>query len=126
MKAGVGQVSRNSLGFGCAFFDVDLDGRLDLVAVNGHIDETVRNIRRNVGLRAAAAPVSQSGQRAGFSDVAAARAPTSPRRRSARGVACGDFDRDGDVDLLMTTNRRPRVPLSQRRCRTATSPSAFG
>ena len=49
MKTGIGQASRNSLGFGCAFFDVDLDGRLDLVAANGHIDETVRRIRRNVG-----------------------------------------------------------------------------
>src|ERR1019366_4135759 len=33
---GVGQASRASLGFGCAFLDIDLDGRLDLVAVNGH------------------------------------------------------------------------------------------
>ncbi len=49
MKTGIGQASRNSLGFGCAFLDADLDGRLDLVAANGHIDETVRNIRRNVG-----------------------------------------------------------------------------
>ena len=36
-------------GFGCAFLDIDLDGRLDLVAVNGHIDETVRQIHGNVG-----------------------------------------------------------------------------
>jgi hypothetical protein len=46
---GVGQASRASLGFGCAFLDIDLDGRLDLVAVNGHIDETVRHIHGNVG-----------------------------------------------------------------------------
>ena len=39
-------------GFGCAFFDADLDGRLDLVAVNGHIDETVRNIALELRLRA--------------------------------------------------------------------------
>jgi hypothetical protein len=46
---GVGQASRASLGFGCAFLDINLDGRLDLVAVNGHIDETVRRIHGNVG-----------------------------------------------------------------------------
>ena len=41
--------SEDTLGFGCVFLDVDLDGALDLAVVNGHIDETVRNIRGNVG-----------------------------------------------------------------------------
>src|SRR5258707_3903518 len=47
--SGVGAPSRNTLGFGCMFLDVDLDGALDLAVANGHIDETVRNIRGNVG-----------------------------------------------------------------------------
>ena len=59
---GVGQASRDSLGFGCAFLDINLDGWLDLVAVNGHIDETVRQYPRQRGLRAAAAPVPQRRQ----------------------------------------------------------------
>jgi enediyne biosynthesis protein E4 len=49
VQAGVGQASRNRLGFGCVFADVNLDGALDLVVVNGHIDDTVRNIRGNLG-----------------------------------------------------------------------------
>jgi len=48
-KTGIAQASRASLGFGCTFLDADLDGRLDLLAVNGHIDETVRNIHKNTG-----------------------------------------------------------------------------
>ena len=49
MRTGVGQASRMRLGFGCAFLDANLDGHLDLAAVNGHIDETVRNIAGNHG-----------------------------------------------------------------------------
>ena len=49
IETGIGRASRNTLGFGCSFLDVNLDGYLDLLAVNGHIDDTVRNIRRDVG-----------------------------------------------------------------------------
>ena len=45
----MGLASKDKLGFGCAFLDADLDGSLDLAVVNGHIDDTVRNIRGNVG-----------------------------------------------------------------------------
>jgi len=49
MQTGLGSASKNTLGFGCVFYDVDLDGLLDIAVANGHIDETVRNIRGNVG-----------------------------------------------------------------------------
>ena len=108
LPSGVGQSSRNSLGFGCAFFDADLDGRLDLAVVNGHIDVTVRNIRENVGY--AQAPFLFRNEGNGrFRDVAAAAGPEFAAAKVARGLACGDFDNDGDVDLLITTNQGPAL-----------------
>jgi hypothetical protein len=101
--AGVGAASRNRLGFGCVFADVDLDGALDLIVANGHIDDTVRNIRGNVGY--AQAPHLFLNQGNGtFRDAASSLGASFTQPRVGRGLACGDFDRDGDVDILMTTN----------------------
>jgi enediyne biosynthesis protein E4 len=109
-EAGVGFPSRNLLGFGCQFADLDLDGRLDLVTVNGHIDDTVRNIRGNVGY--AQRPQLFMNQGNGrFRDVSAAVGAGFAQARVGRGLAFGDFDRDGDVDILMTTNNGPAVLL---------------
>jgi hypothetical protein len=108
IQAGIGLPSRGTLGFGCVFVDVDLSGALDLVVVNGHIEETVRNIRGNIGF--AQPPHLFLNLRNGtFRDVAAAAGSDFARPRVGRGLACGDFDRDGDVDLLITTNNGPAV-----------------
>jgi hypothetical protein len=106
IRAGVGAASRNTLGFGCVFADIDLDGTLDLVVANGHIDETVRSIRGNVGY--AQPPHLFLNQGNGtFRDVASSAGGEFARPKVGRGLACGDFDRDGDVDLLLTTNNGP-------------------
>jgi enediyne biosynthesis protein E4 len=106
IQSGVGMASKNSLGFGCAFVDVNLDGWLDLVVANGHIDETVRNIRGNVGYAQPPQLFLNNGKGT-FRDVAGEAGTEFVKSKVGRGVACGDFDRDGDLDLLITTNNGP-------------------
>jgi enediyne biosynthesis protein E4 len=105
-QSGVGIASRNSLGFGCAFLDVNLDGWLDFAVANGHIDETVRNIRGNVGYAQSPQLFLNSGK-GNFHDVAAEMVGGFDQPKVGRGLAYGDFDRDGDLDLLITTNNGP-------------------
>jgi enediyne biosynthesis protein E4 len=110
-QAGVGLASKNSLGFGCTFLDANLDGWLDLCVANGHIDETVRNIRGNVGY--AQPPLLflnnlfLNNGKGKFRDVAAELGGGFDQPKVGRGLAYADFDRDGDLDLLLTTNNGP-------------------
>jgi enediyne biosynthesis protein E4 len=103
MQTGLGAASRNTLGFGCVFFDVDLDGLQDIAIANGHIDETVRHIRGNVGY--AQPPQLFHNLGAGkFQDIADEVGGGFDTPKVGRGLAVGDFDRDGDLDVLLTTN----------------------
>ena len=113
--AALGPPSRGRTGFGAAWFDVDNDGRLDLLAVNGHV--------RIDPLQAAAGepdPLLQSDQlfrNAGdgrFVEASAAAGPHFADRAVGRGAAFGDVDNDGDTDVLVTRNNGPvRLLLNQ-------------
>ena len=106
MAAGIGLASKNTLGFGCVFLDADLNGALDLVVANGHIDETVRNIRGNVGYAQPPQLFLNEGNGT-FRDVASEAGGGFDQPKVGRGLAYADFDRDGDLDILMTTNNGP-------------------
>ena len=103
---GIGAASRNRLGFACGFLDADLDGHLDLLSVNGHIDGSARNLQR--GSSHAQSPnLFQNDGKGRFRDIAAELGPSFVTPKVGRGAAWGDFDRDGDLDLLITTNGGP-------------------
>ena len=105
VQSGVGMATKDKLGFGCAFLDVDRDGFLDLAVVNGHIDDTVRNVN---GVGYAQPPqLFLNRGRGAFVDVASEVGGGFGASKVGRGLAYGDFDRDGDLDILVTTNAGP-------------------
>ena len=105
-RSAVGKSSRLTLGFGCFFFDVDLDGRLDLLVANGHIDSTITSVESRVSY--AESPHLFYNEGGGqFRDVSKLVGPAFATPKVARGCAYADFDNDGDLDVLMTANNGP-------------------
>jgi hypothetical protein len=104
----LGRASRLTLGFGCFFFDVDLDGQLDLLVVNGHIDDKITSTQARVFY--AEAPHLFHNRNGRFVDVASEAGPDFASPKVGRGAAFADFDLDGDLDVLITTNGgQPRL-----------------
>src|SRR5581483_2441843 len=81
------------------------DGALDLIAVNGHIDDTVRSVR-NVGYAQSPQLFLNNGK-GNFREVGSQAGGGFDQPKIGRGLALGDFDRDGDQDVLLTTNNGP-------------------
>lgn len=102
----VGRITRGSLGFGCLFFDADLDGWLDLLVVNGHIDD-VQAVMRGGMTQEQTPHLLWNLRGQGFRDIAAEMDRDFSASAVARGAAYGDYDLDGDHDLLITENGGP-------------------
>jgi len=102
----VGRASLLTLGFGCFFFDYDLDGWPDIYIANGHIEDAIERVQPRV--KYAEPPHLFRNLGAGkFAEVtdAMGRAFASPR--VARGAAYGDINNDGALDVLVSTNGGP-------------------
>jgi len=116
---GLGPATRLELTFGLFFFDCDLDGRLDLFAANGHLEEEINKVMSsqhyeqppqlfwNCGPQHATEFVPVPAEKCG-EDLT--------RRMVGRGAAFADIDDDGDLDILITaTGRTPRLLRNDQR-----------
>ena len=102
----VGRDSLLSLTFGAFFFDYDLDGFLDIFAANGHLEEEIGKVQPKVSYEQA--PLLFRNQGGGNFVLANDRIGSSLTRPIvARGAAYADYDSDGDLDILVTTNNGP-------------------
>lgn len=102
----VGQASLLTLTFGVFFFDYDLDGQLDILAANGHLEEEINRVQPRVTYKQAPLLFHNRGN-GKFESAGAAVGADFRRPIVARGAAYGDIDRDGDLDVVITTNNGP-------------------
>ena len=104
--SGIGQMSVQSLTFGCFFFDYDLDGLPDIFAANGHVSDDISVVQPNVKYAQRPSVFRNRGNKK-FEDEAGKLGRALQKEVVGRGAAYGDFDNDGDLDLVMTANDGP-------------------
>ena len=101
--ANIGNASLLTLTFGCFFFDFDLDGRLDIFAANGHVENEINAVQSEVTYAQVPHLFRNSGY-GKFQDVALKIGTDLAKPIVGRGAAYGDIDNDGDWDILITTS----------------------
>jgi hypothetical protein len=100
------------VGWGCGFFDFDNDGWPDLLLVNGHVFPEVDRLGIDVHYKDRAILYHNNGK-GRFVDISESAGPGILQRHSARGAAFGDYDNDGNVEVLVNNQNEPPSLLKQ-------------
>src|SRR3954468_12098772 len=99
---GVAQATRLLSGWGLKFFDYDIDGSVDLFLANGHPDDMIENYSQQVHYKEPLLLFHHDGTR--LVNVIPEAAPAFQRMFPARGLAVGDYNNDGRIDVLIGNN----------------------
>ena len=102
-RSALGRATLLTLTFGCFFFDYDLDGWLDVFAANGHVADDVEQVQSRV-THAQRPQLFHNAGRGRFEEIVEEAGNALQQPMVARGAAYADFDNDGDLDILMTSN----------------------
>ena len=102
-RSALGRATLLTLTFGCFFFDYDLDGWLDVFAANGHVADDVEQVQSRV-THAQRPQLFHNAGRGRFEEIVEEASNALQQPMVARGAAYADFDNDGDLDILMTSN----------------------
>jgi len=110
---GIGAPSRQRLSFGLFFFDYDLDGRLDLLQANGHLEDEINKVQASQHYEQPAQLFWNAGPRARacFTEVPSDDLGDLARPIVGRGATYADIDDDGDLDVLLTQVAGPPLLL---------------
>ena len=109
MPMGIGMPTRWMSGWGLKFFDYDNDGNLDLIVANGFPDDLVEQFSSRVTFKEQLLLFHNTGK--AFQDVSSQSGPAFAKPFSARGLAVGDFNNDGGIDVLISVNDEAPVLL---------------
>jgi hypothetical protein len=102
----IGRATLLTLGFGCFFFDYDLDGWPDIFVANGHIEDSIERVQPRV--RYAEPPhLFRNPGNGKFAETTSEAGKAFGAPRVARGAAYGDINNDGAVDIVVATNGGP-------------------
>ena len=112
---GIAGPTRLLSGWGLKFFDYDNDGDLDLLIANGNPDDMIQTIKKDVSYREPLLLFHGEGKT--LRDVSSESGPLFNKELSARGLAIGDFDNDGAVDVLISVNDSAPLLLRNRAAR---------
>jgi hypothetical protein len=102
MPAGIGMLTRWLSGWGLKFFDYDNDGDLDLILSNGFPDDLIDQTSTTVTWKEPLLLFHREEK--DYRNVSAQSGPVFSKRFAARGLAIGDFNNDGAVDVLVSNN----------------------
>ncbi len=105
-QSAIGRATLLTLGFGCFFFDYDLDGWPDIFVANGHIDPEIQKVQANV--KYAMPPhLFRNLGKGKFEEVTSTMGAALATPRVGRGAAYADIMNRGRLDLLLSTNGGP-------------------